>query len=209
MCPEQNAPLELGVLAGVPRLLCLGRGGSPALLTAQLCIYSLFARKNLFIFRVATCQRLPAQDNPITPLMGSPERANNRRDCRGGGHPAIPGVELGGRAGGQGKRPPQAPGSCLGAAFAAFVYFFRGTRSLSIKSCKINSGFMQFFWFPKQWQSESGCSQLFVMGYRDEDLLSTQCPVPCWVLMPLGLEGRAGSAPKPPQHHCMSSYLQA
>lgn len=100
----------------------------------------------------------------------------------------------------------------LGAAWVLLlllVYFFRGTRSLSIKSCKINSGFMQFFWFPKQWQSEGGCSQLFVMDYGDEDVLSTQCPVPCWVLMPLGLEGRAESAPKPPQHHCMSSYLQA
>lgn len=133
LCPEQNAPLKLGVLVGVPRPLCLGRGGSPSLLTAQLCIYSLFARKNLFIFRVATCQRLPAQDNPITPLMVSPERANNRWDCRGGG--------LGGWAGGQGKRLPQAPGSCLG----VYLFFFRGTRSSSIKSCKINSGFVRGF----------------------------------------------------------------
>lgn len=52
----ERAPRARGA-RGVPRLLCLGRGALPALLTAQLCIYSLFARKNLFIFRVATCQR--------------------------------------------------------------------------------------------------------------------------------------------------------
>lgn len=122
LCLEQNEPLELGVLAGVPRLLCLGRGALPALLTAQLCIYSLFARKNLFIFRVATCQRLPAQDNPITPLMESPEWANTRRDCRGGGHPAIPGAEQGGQ-----EAKANSSHRHLGAAWVLLlllVYFF-------------------------------------------------------------------------------------
>lgn len=44
----------------------------------------------------------------------------------------------------------KANGHCrhLGAAWVlllVLVYFFRGTRSSSIKSCKINSGFMQVF----------------------------------------------------------------
>lgn len=40
----------------------------------------------------------------------------------------------------------------LGAAWVLlllFVYFSRGTRSSSIRSCKINFGFMQVFFVPK------------------------------------------------------------
>lgn len=137
---SRTHPSSSGHLQGVLRLLCLGKGGLPALLTAQLCIYSLFAIKNLFIFRVATCQRLPAQDNPITPLMVSPEWANNRRDCHGGGTWEL-----------------------LECCFCCLFIFLGEPDHRPLEAAKLILVLCRFFLFPKQWQFEGGYSQIFVM----------------------------------------------
>lgn len=133
--------------------ICLGRLGLPLLLSAQLFIYQLFAERiclSLGLQPVEVCQY---RTIPSHLLILSPEQPSNLRDGCNGGDPTtvIPawrlGVVQGGRAGGQVKRLLQSPVNYLGLLFL-LIYFFRGTRSLFIKSYKNNPVFKQLLFGP-------------------------------------------------------------